>query len=346
MSDTALVTRNQAQDFQSVLDGIVRERFQETAQTFAHITTFDDLKRSLLMGKGDSRHTYRSYTTSIQQFWNHADGKVLTAGLGDIEAFFDDVARKNSRETAGVRVVALRRFFKELEGRIPFYESPFKDIPEKLKRKFNTKKEADIEALELSEMKAVLLFLSHDTTEEGLRDYALLHLAFNSGLRVAEICALTWGSLEYLPDKATWIARGIGKGQKPFRQPLLTETVDALREYHRTVHGRDPRPDDPLLLTTPTRPHPKRVPLRPNSTWVIFRRIGKALRENGILKRNVVFSPHLCRRTFCTVLHALGMSPAEIKVLSRHSSYDTLLKHYLKVTPSLGVLSDALGAKK
>ena len=345
MSDTQLVTRNQAQDFQGVMDGIIKERFQETAQTFTEITTFEDLKRSLLMGKGDSRHTYRAYTTGIEQFWNHTEGRVLTASTADVESFFDDICAKASKRTAAARLVALRRFYKELEARIPYYEGPFQDVPEKLKRKFNPKTESEIQALGLSELKAILAYLAQDTSEQGLRDYALLHLAFNTGLRAAEISGLTWGDLEYLTDKATWYARGIGKGGKPFKQPLLTETVDALRAYHSAVYRRDPRPEDPLLLTTSTVPHPKRVPLRPNSLWVIFRRIGQELRARGILTRTVTFSPHLARRSYCTILHDLGMSPAEIKVLSRHSSYDTLLKHYLKVTPDVqGVLGTALVA--
>ena len=57
-------TRDQARDFQSILDGVIKQRFQETAEIFSGIITFDDLKTKLLMGTGDSKHTYRSYMTA------------------------------------------------------------------------------------------------------------------------------------------------------------------------------------------------------------------------------------------------------------------------------------------
>ena len=341
------VSRNQGEDFRSIMDNIIKKRFQETAELFASITTFDDLKTKILMGNGDSKHTYRTYMTAVKQFWYFREGEVLTAGIGDIEAYFDSVKSATSDGTAAARMIGLKRFYTELEKRIPFYESPFKDIPEKLRKKFAKKDtQKGIQALGLSELKRVLSYLAGDTTEKGLRNFAAVDFTFNTGLRAEEVSSLTWGDFEYIEDKNTRFVNGIGKGSKPFHQPVLNATIESLQRYHWIIYHCEPAADHRLFLSLPTTPHPDRRPITPNSLWQIFNAIGEELRTQKILTRQITFSPHLGRRSYCTILHDLGMSPAEIKELSRHSSYDVLMKHYLKVTPDVeGVLGKALKAE-
>jgi integrase len=57
--------------------------------------------------------------------------------------------------------------------------------------------------------------------------------------------------------------------------------------------------------------------------------IGKALRAAGIITRNIEFSPHLLRRSIITNLSKAGMRVKALQGFSRHSSTDTLLKHYV-----------------
>jgi len=286
--------------------------------------------------------------TAIKQFWHFRKGAVLTAAIGDVEAYFDLVKSSTGSGTAASRIVGLKKFYKELEKRIPFFESPFREIPEKLKKKFAKKeKHGGIEAIGLSELKKVLAYLDEDQTEKGLRNYAAVHFTFTTGLRAEEISSLTWGDFEYIEDKDQWYVSGIGKGSKPFHQPVLDGTVKALQRYHWNVHHREPKADDHILLSIPSTPHPHRQPIRPGSLWQAFTAIGKELRTHKVLTHQVTFSPHLGRRSYCTILHDLGMSPAEIKELSRHSSYDVLMKHYIKVTPDVkGTLGKALKEEK
>ena len=57
--------------------------------------------------------------------------------------------------------------------------------------------------------------------------------------------------------------------------------------------------------------------------------IGKRLRASGIITRNLEFSPHLLRRSIITNLSKAGMRVKALQGFSRHSSTDTLLKHYV-----------------
>ena len=71
--------------------------------------------------------------------------------------------------------------------------------------------------------------------------------------------------------------------------------------------------------------------------------IGKAARENGIIKREMTFSPHLLRRTYATILYREGMGIKAIQEKTRHASVDTLMKHYVKdEDPAEGYLTKAL----
>jgi integrase len=53
------------------------------------------------------------------------------------------------------------------------------------------------------------------------------------------------------------------------------------------------------------------------------------MREVGILKRELVFSPHLLRRSYATGLDKSGMGIKAIQHMTRHASVEILMKHYV-----------------
>ncbi len=57
---TGLPTRNQAGDFENIINRLLQKKLKDARKLFAGISNFEDLKLKILMGNGDSRHTYRS----------------------------------------------------------------------------------------------------------------------------------------------------------------------------------------------------------------------------------------------------------------------------------------------
>ena len=49
----------------------------------------------------------------------------------------------------------------------------------------------------------------------------------------------------------------------------------------------------------------------------------------GILKRELQFTPHLFRRSFATLLVKGGMNAKAVQMLTRHANIETLFKHYV-----------------
>lgn len=64
----------------------------------------------------------------------------------------------------------------------------------------------------------------------------------------------------------------------------------------------------------------------------------------GIIKRKIIFSPHLFRRSYATLLYKSGMGLKAIRVKTRHTSMEVLTRHYIHdEEPATPYLSRARG---
>lgn len=144
---------------------------------------------------------------------------------------------------------------------------------------------------------------------------AIAMLAYGSGLRVSEACALRIADID--AQRRLIHVRG-GKGAKDREVMLGDSLLAALRDY-----WRQQRPAGPFLFpaTRKTAGH-----VRPNA---VGRALRKASRAAG-LKRGV--SPHALRHSFATHLLEAGTDIRRIQVLLGHNQIDTTAR-YLSVTP-------------
>jgi integrase len=55
----------------------------------------------------------------------------------------------------------------------------------------------------------------------------------------------------------------------------------------------------------------------------------KKVREEGVIKRDIVISPHMFRRTYATLLYKCGMKLKAIQGKTRHTDIEVLAKHYI-----------------
>ena len=249
----------------------------------------------------------------------------------DIEAFYDFLIEKGvDRNTAYLRIRGLKKYFEGVKKVVPFFESPFDCMDEKLKKKLNRTKKGNRTKKNLTpqEVKKLLSWLKEDTSEYGMGNYALIFLLVTSGLRSAELAQLRWKNIEFFESKCT--AYFIGKGGKEAEQELYELALRACTEYFKKAFKRIPKPEDHLFYTVPSFPGDTRRPLIKHQTiWLRIKNIGIAAKEAGIIKRDVTFSPHLFRRSYATGLYKSGMGIKAIQEKTRHASIEVLVRHYI-----------------
>lgn len=311
----------------TVLEGLKR-----AAALFDRIHSFEDVETYLLRGQGLSPNTYRSYLCAVKQLYEHTQGlNPLQVTPGHIERFYDDLAQRVDRNTAALRVRGLKRFFLGLEKLVPGYVSPFAVMDEKLTRKLNRVKKGSRTkaALTARETRDLLAWLGRSETLKGRADHALVLFLVTSGLRAAELCSLRWGDLDHFPETNAWTASFIGKGQKEATQELYAAAVETCDVSFRAQFRRDPAKEDRLFYSLAAFPGDAPRPMAPRRLWVRIRSVGQAAKAAGVITRDIVFSPHLFRRTYATLLYKSGMGLKAIQAKTRHSSLEVLMRHYI-----------------
>ena len=151
-------------------------------------------------------------------------------------------------------------------------------------------------------------------SEAETRDYAILLTFYCLGLRVSELCGLTWQETD-LARGTTWI-KGKGRNEKE-HVPLPAPVVEALRRYlccRGTVAG-------PLFQTRGQRGKNRNGALETRSVLRIVRELGQ--------KVGLHVWPHALRHTSITQAAELGQRAGlgldKIRAFSRHRTIATLM---------------------
>ena len=294
-----------------------REGFRKAAELFSRINSFEDIETYLLRGRGLSPNTYRCYLQAVKQLYTFTDGlNPFQVTPGHIERFYDDLRKRVEIQTAYNRIQGLKKFFRCIEEQMPGYVSPFAVMTEQLTEKLNrTKQNVTKAALSQEEVTRLLSWLKGRTDAHGRLAYSTIFMLLTTGFRAAELCGLRWKDIETI-DGVKY-ANGRGKGDKPFHQELFgpaLATVERKGEF--LFYALDGK-----------------TPLTPPALWYILHEIiGPEARDAGILAetRRIIFSPHLFRRTFATLLYKHGdMKLKALAEKTRHASIDTLIKYYV-----------------
>lgn len=202
------------------------------------------------------------------------------------------------------------------------------------------------EFLTEDEVRAILRVPDRRTLQ-GKRDYALLLLMFSTGLRKAEVCSMTTGSITTYRNQV--VMDVIGKGNRHRRVALNNDVADTVGEYQKAVKSqsvresksqseqppespfikRDCREGDssssaqndrmerPLFFTLGNRGDCKVQPLTHKAVDCLLRRVRRAAL---IIKR---VTPHTTRHTFATTLLDKGVDLKTVQELLGHSHIRT-----------------------
>jgi len=131
-----------------------------------------------------------------------------------------------------------------------------------------------------------------DRRERPVRDWAIIHVALDAGLRVSEICALQIRDIILDKEHASLIVRH-GKGDKKRGVRIGTSLREHLAAFvaWKEAVGESTGPRSPLFVSS------RGGPLTRTAVYRIFRKNAEAV---GIPRR---FSIHSCRHTYASMLY-------------------------------------------
>jgi integrase/recombinase XerD len=266
--------------------------------------------------RGQSDSTAATYQSLLRRFvnwaeqqqlrdWKQVELKHLTQFLDHERARAverpDDSARRLSSESVYLQIAALRALYRfaEAEKLLPTNLAENLSLPRRWKRLPKSLSGTEIERL---------LALPTDTPSQKCVQ-AVLALAYSSGLRISELCALR---LEQLHLQAGFV-NVIGKGNKERMVPVSRRAVEVLNEY--LERGR------PNLVTARS---PGTVFLSKRgcafSRETLWRYIKARVRASGV-ERNV--TPHMLRHSFATHLLENGADLRVIQEMLGHALINT-----------------------
>lgn len=253
-----------------------------------------------------SCHTVSSYGTDLRLLMEYLQnkGKDSWAQVAskDLEDYLAWSASCTTAKTRARRLASMRSFFRFLEERSLLSPNPsqfltFPKLPRNLPKTLSA---PQVEAL----LNAPVV-----GTPLGLRDKAILELLYATGIRVAELAALTFHQLNL---KAGFLVVR-GKGDKERLVPMGQWAVEALEAY--LERGR------PLLVAGR---ETGRVFLnhrgRPLSRQGVWKMIRSYARRIGLA---AAVSPHVLRHSFATHLLQNGADLRSLQMMLGHADIGT-----------------------
>ena len=293
------------------------------------IKDFRDFEDEFLRNHGRAPATYRSYATAAAEFFAFLGDRksFLEWTAADVERWLESIPNINTRATRAAGLSAVCRTVVE---RVPAWASPFDALTDETRQQLLKKPVDDGPKLSLSapELKRLLAELD-ETTLWNISTRALVRFLTSTGLRSAEAVSLKWGDLSQPDDDGRWFAAGVGKGDRPFNQPVLDpEAIPELRRVFRKLHGRTPRADDALLWSLPERGGSA----RPLSYSSLRKRLARLGETQSATSRSLEWTAHLLRRTAGSLLADAAMPIHAVQAFLRHRSVQTTMKAYVRTT--------------
>jgi integrase/recombinase XerD len=256
----------------------------------------------LQVEKGLARHTLESYARDLArlQQWSAANQKpLLDLTRSDLRKWIASLSREGLAPTSVTRAVsAVRGFFKflMLDGHIKRHPAEDLDTPQRFSYlpKFLTEDEIN------------RLFAAPDvSTDEGIRDRALLEIMYAAGLRVSELVSLKQSDV----DLHAGIVVCHGKGSKERRVPLGKSAIHWLQRYAavKAAYGKQ----DTTVMFLHRGKHFTR-----QLAWSIIKRYAESIGISNV-------SPHTLRHSFATHLLQHGADSRSVQALLGHSDIST-----------------------
>ncbi len=254
-----------------------------------------------LAGRNLSAQTHRAYATDLRQFlaWlgetNGVAQRPDQVTRLDVTEYLAYLAhRQLTGVTRARKLAALREYFRFLEGVGALDRSPVRgvDTPKREQRGRSF--------LTTEEYTRVLA-----AAGSNARDFCILTLFLQTGIRISELCALTLGDIDL---KAGTLLVREGKGQVEREIALERKATAALKAWQKVR----PASGGASLFTN--------YRDEPLSEWGVRKLLAKHLKAAGVAKK---ITPHSLRHTFASHKARQGVSAFMLKDLLGHKNIAT-----------------------
>lgn len=273
----------------------------------------DDFKNNL----DATKETKETYIKGVRAFINWCDNnnvsEVTHATL--IQYKEDLIANNKSASTISMYMTALKKLYKYLETK------GFKNIASDLKGA-KQKRNYSKDPLTLDQAKDLLNSINR-TTNEGKRNYAIIHLLITTGLRTIEIERANVEDIRNVANNSVLYVMGKGRDTKDEYVKLTYETLKAINDYLLTRKIKDNK--EPLFTSLSDRTNGQRL-----KTRSIRDIVKKAFRNIGLNSDKI--TTHSLRHTAITLSLIGGTPLQEVQQMARHSNINTTMiyAHNLK----------------
>jgi integrase/recombinase XerD len=253
-----------------------------------------------------AKNSLEAYSRDLLRLARHvgeaasSDPRSIDAGT-IAELLVDNVKTGFGARSSARQLSALRGFFRFLvrERAISSDPTQLVDRP-RLGRKLP-------KVLSFEEIEA-LLAIPDRAKPRGVRDAAMIHLMYASGLRVSEVVSLKVGDV----DTKAGLVSALGKGGKRRLVPVGEVALTHLDAYLRDVRPTVARPNDRTLFVSP-----RGGPLSRQAFWKLLKRyaLGAGIRTP--------ISPHKLRHSFATHLLRNGADLRAVQAMLGHADIGT-----------------------
>ena len=261
-----------------------------------------------LLEQDHSKHTISSYLFDLKQFSKWIEKIYPNIKVTEIDSFtlqrfrgYLDQIEKNTASTINRKLQSLRRFFswalkEQLVSLDPTIKVKLKTLQKILKPK----------SLAKGDLHKVLTIAGKGKL--GIRNYALIQLMLQAGLRVGEVESLELSQVS-LYDRSGEVRIRDGKGRKARSVPLNASIRKALQDYLKERIGNSAS----LFTSSTGKPLTKRALQK-----IVSEIMDKAKCEG---------SAHTLRHTFATAFYNDHKKLVELSNLLGHSNLNTTARY-------------------
>jgi integrase/recombinase XerD len=257
------------------------------------------------------RDTFRLLLRYLKERFNKQPSNVVLQDLSAsvISDFLNylEKQRGNKPRSRNIRLAAIRSFFRYAAFEEPGHADLIQHVLAIPRKRWHRRLVSFLSPLE-----AETLIKAIDRRDKaGRRDYMLLLLASQTGLRVSELIGLKCKNVVF--GKGTYLYCH-GKGRKERCVPLFKSTAKVLKDW---IKEQDGKPEDPIFTNARGS-----VLSRDGVAYILKKYVKLAEQVCPSLKTKRI-SPHVLRHTNAVNLLRAGVDQATIALWLGHESVET-----------------------